>query len=301
MAAEASVANAGTNALPRLELRVERLNLTFRLTFAFHAREVRFERADGEGPFERIFPETFSFHVNKHDPTELFLQLDDLLAKTHLLGMKAKPRDARNLMTRLLSSAPRYLDRLCAHLDTPAAQGGSASHKLSGKADKKEGAAPQRSGRLSPEARLRFHQDIALLCQILLRFLESHELESGRELRVASYALKRRIHQSLRVLVDERVDPDYLEAYVRGAGSQLVDPSPMIQPSRAFFQVLETGRASEAADRMTLRMAERAFYLWLEGVCLDEENQAFEKEDSPFGSREEEEVLLVDFGGRPGR
>ena len=38
-----------------------------------------------------------------------------------------------------------------------------------------------------------------------------------------------------------------------------------------------------AVDRMILRMAERAFYLWVEGVCLDEENQAFEKEDSPFG------------------
>jgi len=40
-------------------------------------------------------------------------------------------------------------------------------------------------------------------------------------------------------------------------------------------------------------MAERAFYIWLEGVCLDEENQAFEKEDSPFGSREEEVLAAI--------
>ena len=35
---------AGPSApLERLELRVERLRLTFRFTYAFHAREVRFE------------------------------------------------------------------------------------------------------------------------------------------------------------------------------------------------------------------------------------------------------------------
>jgi len=56
-----------TSGLERLELRVERLALNFRFTFAFHAREVRFECDYGEG-FERIFPETFSFQANVHDP-----------------------------------------------------------------------------------------------------------------------------------------------------------------------------------------------------------------------------------------
>ena len=99
--------------LPRLELRIERLQLTFRFTFAFHAREVRFEIATDGSAYERIFPETFSFHASRHDPTELFLQLEDLLTKSRMLGPKASARDARNLMTRMLSTAPRYLDGLC--------------------------------------------------------------------------------------------------------------------------------------------------------------------------------------------
>jgi hypothetical protein len=44
---------------------------------------------------------------------------------------------------------------------------------------------------------------------------------------------------------------------------------------------------------MVTRMAERAFYMWLDGVCLDEDNQAFEKEDSPFGTREEETLAAI--------
>jgi len=35
--------------LERLELRIERLRASFRFTWAFHAREVRFERNSGEG------------------------------------------------------------------------------------------------------------------------------------------------------------------------------------------------------------------------------------------------------------
>ena len=38
-----------TPALDRLELRSERLKLSFRFTYAFHAREVRFECDRGEG------------------------------------------------------------------------------------------------------------------------------------------------------------------------------------------------------------------------------------------------------------
>jgi hypothetical protein len=77
----------------RLELRVERLQATFRFTFAFHAREVRFEVDEGEG-FRRVFPETFSFHRERHDPAELSLQLDDLLRKPQLLSMRAHRRDS---------------------------------------------------------------------------------------------------------------------------------------------------------------------------------------------------------------
>ncbi len=267
MATEPSTPQPGA-ALPRLELRIERLQLTFRFTFAFHAREVRFEAATDGGSFERIFPETFSFHASRHDPTELFLQLDDLLTKTRMLGPRTSARDARDLMTRMLSSAPRYLDGLCEHLEA--------------------------SNRLRPDARLRFHQDVALLSQILLRFIETHDLGDGRQLRLATYSLRRRTYESLRILLIDRVDPDYLEAYVDGRVHP-VDPSD--DPSESgFFQVLETGEP-EAVNRMIVRMAERAFYLWLEGVCLDEENQAFEKEDSPFADREAEVLAAIAVPG----
>jgi hypothetical protein len=254
--------------LPRLELRIERLQLTFRFTLAFHAREVRFEIAKDGGGFVRIFPETFSFNVSRHDPTELFIQLEDLLTKSRILGPRASARDARNLMTRLLSTAPRYLDGLCSHLES--------------------------TNRLRPDARLRFHQDVALLSQILLRFSETHDLGDSRQVRVATYSLHRRIYESLRVLMSDRVDADYLAAYVSG-DVQLIDPSDDSSES-GFFQVLETGEG-EAVNRMIVRMAERAFYLWLEGVCLDEENQAFEKEDSPFADRETEVLAAIAVSG----
>jgi len=80
-------------ALNRLELRVERLHLKIRFTYAFHAREVRFELNDGSG-YARIFPETFSFHASRHDPAELYIQFEDLAAKPRLLSPRANRRDA---------------------------------------------------------------------------------------------------------------------------------------------------------------------------------------------------------------
>jgi hypothetical protein len=137
--------------------------------------------------------------------------------------------------------------------------------------------------------------DLALLSQVFLRFIETHELDGGRPLRLAAFALRRRIYESLRELVSARVDPAYVERWVAGA-VQLVESSD--DPTESgFFQVLETGE-KEAADRMILRMAERAFYLWVEGVCLDEENQAFEKEDSPFRDRESEVIAAIAVRGR---
>ena len=242
-AAPADPTSPAVRGLPRLELKVERLQLRLRFTFAFHAREVRFEIARGSGEYERIFPETFRFHAPQHDPTELFLQLEDLVSKPRLLGPRATARDARNLVVRLLSNAPRHLEDLFHQID-----GGQ---------------------RLTEERRLRFHQDLALLSQIFLRFIETHELDGGRPLRLAAFALRRRIYESLRELVTGRVDPDYLERYVAG-GVQLVETTD--DPTESgFFQTLETGEPA-AVDRMILRMAERAFYLWVEGVCLDEEN-----------------------------
>jgi len=264
VAGEATPARGG---LERLTLRIERLRLSFRFTFAFHAREVRFERETDKG-FEGLFPETFSFHAPRHDPAELFLQLDDLHTRPRLLGAAANARDSAEIARRLLGAAPRYLERICERIDEPGACDG--------------------------RTRVRVHQDVALLAQILLRFAETRDLKSNRSLRMAAHALRRRIFLSLDVLVRGRVEPGYLEAYVR-CDCDPIDPSD--DPSESgFFHVLETGEA-ESVNRIVVRMAERAFYHWLEGVCLDEENQAFEKEDSPFADRETEVLRAISARG----
>jgi hypothetical protein len=249
--------------LERLELRIERLNLTLRFTFAFHAREVRFELDSGDG-YRRIFPETFSFHPQRHDPTELFLQLEDLLRRPDLLAPGANSRDSQELVKRVLSQAPRYLERMSVRLEE--------------------------EGHLSESALLRFHQDLAVLSHILARFLESRELASGRRARVAVFLLRKINFRSLSRLMQGRVDPEYLARYRSGE----VDPiDPSDDPSESgFFRILEDGRP-EVVNRMIVRMAERSFFLWLEGVCLDQDNQAFEREDSPFESRELEVLHAI--------
>jgi hypothetical protein len=249
--------------LERLELRIERLQITFRFTFAFHAREVRFECDRGDG-FERLFPETFSFHAARHDPMELFLQLDDLLRKPRLLSPRANRRDAVDLVTRMFSGGVQYLERVCSRLEL--------------------------EERLGDVARLRFHQDVALLTQIMMRFIESRELVEGRQVRVAGFLLRKLMFRSLMVLTHGRVTPSYLQDYMAGEVDP-VDPSDDLSES-GFSHVME-GDDQEAVNRLVVRMAEQAFYAWLEGVCLDEENQAFEKEDSPFADREAEVLRAI--------
>jgi hypothetical protein len=256
--------------LARLELRVERLDVTLRFTFAFHARQVRFERDGGDG-WAPLFPETFSFHRERHDPTELSLQLDDMLRKPHLISPRAHQRDATELMGRLLAQAPRYLESICTRLES--------------------------QGELDSALQMRIHQDVALLCQLMLRFIETHELPDVRPVRVASFLLRKQIFRSLRILLAGKVRPEYLDRWAAGEVSA-VDPAD--DPTESgFFHALEGGDA-DVVDRMVVRMAERAFYLWLEGVCLDEENQAFEKEDSPFLSREEEVLRAITHPGAVG-
>ncbi len=260
--AEPAPAAAQPAGLDRLELRIERLKVTFRFTFAFHAREVRFERDDGTG-FERVFPETFSFHAHRHDPTELLLQLEDLISKPRLIDRRANRRDAQQLVARLLAEAPLYLNEMTDSLEA--------------------------SGRLQGAALSRMHLDVALLSQILGRFIQTHDLPDHRRLRVSGWVLERRQLISLSRVMRERVEPAYLEAYVRG-DVEPVDPSD--DPSESgFFHIVESGE-QDAVNRIIVRMTERAFYVWL-GVCLDEENQAFEKEGSPFESREREVLYAI--------
>ncbi len=243
--------------LDRLELRIERLQLTFRFTYAFHAREVRFERDTGEG-FERVFPETFSFHAERHDPAELYLQLDDLSRKPHVLAQGANRRDAEVLVSRLAVSIPRYLERL---LDRLEAEG------------------------LDDAALCRVYEDVALLGQILTRFVVGRDAEERPGIRMAGFHLRKLVFRSLQELALRRVEPTFREAYVAGAVDP-VDPADDLSDS-GFFYTLESGEPA-AVNRTLMRLCERAFYRWLEDVCLDEDNRAFEVEDSPFGDRESE-------------
>ncbi len=244
--------------LDRLELRIERLQLTFRFTYAFHAREVRFERDSGEG-FVGVFPETFSFRADRHDPAELYLQFDDLARKPRFLSQRANRRDAGVLTSRLVLSIPRYLDAVLCRLE--------------------------RERRLDDQAMTKVYEDLALLSQILLRYLMDRGGEEGPGMRTAALHLRKLSFRTLLALLRRRVTPSYLTAYIAGT-VEPVDPSDDLSEA-GFFYTMESGD-SEAVNRSLVRLAERAFYRWLEEVCLDETNHVFEMEDSPFDDRETE-------------
>jgi hypothetical protein len=241
--------------LDRLELRIERLRVTFRFTYAFHAREVRFEYDRGDG-FERVFPETFSFHADRHDPAELFLQLQDLERRPALLSPAARARDTQLLVARLVLHLPRYLEAVLARLEQDAHAG---------------------------DLLLRAWQDVALIAQIAIRFSADSESEQRQGIRTAVMHLRKLVYHCLLRLLERRADPAYLAAYVRGTVDP-VDPADDLSET-GFFATLE-GDDQAAVDRCLVRLAERFFYRWLEDVCLDEENEAFDTEDSPFETRE---------------
>jgi hypothetical protein len=253
--------------LNRLELRVERLQLTIRFTYAFHAREVRFELDDGSG-YERIFPETFSFHANRHDPAELYIQFEDLASKPRLLSPRANRRDADVLFSRLALGIPRYLENLLDRLGS--------------------------EGRLGAAALTRVHEDVALFVQVLSRFLANKGLNDRPGMQMASHHLRKLSHRAMFALVEGRVEPAYLEAYVAGAVDP-VDPADDLSEA-GFFYTMESGD-SETVNRCLVRLAERAFYRWLEDICLDESNRAFEVADSPFDDRETEVRRAIERAG----
>ena len=244
-------------ALDRLELRVERLRLTFRFTYAFHAREVRFECDRGQG-FERIFPETFSFHARRHDPAELFLQLQDLATRPALLAPEARARDSQLLASRLVLQLPRHLEAVAQRLQSDA--------------------------RFGKDALLRVWQDVALIAQIAMRFASESSQEERPGIRVAVLHLRKLVYCALYRLLD-RAEPEYVAAYVAGEVDPF-DPADDLSET-GFFATLE-GNDQAAINRCVVRLAERYFYRWLEDVCLDEDSGAFESEDSPFEGREVE-------------
>ena len=225
---------------------------------------MRFECDRGQG-FERIFPETFSFHADRHDPAELFLQLTDLSDKPELLAPAARRRDSELLTARLVLGAPRYLEEALAQLE--------------------------RDARLDAGRLDKVYTDIALLSEIVMRFAGARARAGDRAdaehggLQLAVFHLRKLLFYCLDRLVQRRVEPRVLEGFVAGS----IDPfDPADDLSEAgFFHALEMGEPA-VQNRLLLRLAERAFYRWVEDVCLDEENRAFEAENSPFGSREVE-------------
>jgi len=165
---------------------------------------------------------------------------------------------------RLCANVPRYLERTLDRLEADPS--------------------------VDPQLLLRVYEDVALLVRLFGRFLADKQLETAPPLRLASHHLRKLSFRTLLALVKLRVRPASIEAYQQGT-LVLIDPT-YDASDTAFLAVLSESDA-ERVDRTLLRLAENAFYRWLEEVCLDEENQSFERADSPFADRETEVLRAV--------
>jgi hypothetical protein len=224
---------------------------------------VRFERDAGAG-FERLFPETFSFHADRHDPAELYLQLEDLWSSPRLLGPHANRRDAEDLTRRFLAALPACLEAALARLEAA----GDTRAELPG----------------------RVCEDVALLAHVASRFLVDKGLRDHPQVRLAALHLRKVVFCAMLEVVARRVSPAFVERYQDGR-AELDDQ----QEFGAFYAL--AGSDQDAVDRTVLAVAERAFYRWLEDVCLDESNRAFEVEGSPFDDRAREVLRAVAADG----
>jgi len=255
---------SGPAGIPRLEFRIERLRASYRFSYAFHAREVRFERDTGHG-FESVFPETFSFRAERHDPTELYLRLEDLWTNPRRLAPEAGRRDSEELVLRLLSALPRTLASVLDRL----------------REDESEAAL------------VRAAEDVAVFAQIALRFVGDKQLEQHARLRMAVFHLRELALRAFEVLLRARVQPEFREAYVAGRVSA---PAPEDPTDVSFFYALASGEQGRI-DAAVMGAAERAWQRWIEGVCLDDQNGAFEASSSPFAERPAEVLRAIT---RPG-
>jgi hypothetical protein len=246
--------------IPRLEFRIERLKTSYRFSYAFHAREVRFERDTGHG-FESVFPETFSFRAERNDPTELYLRLEDLWTNPRRLAPDAGRRDCEELVLRLLSALPRTLASVLDRL----------------REDESEAAL----GRAA--------EDVAVFAQIAIRFVRDKQLEPHPRVRMAAFHLRQLVVRAFEVLLRSRVRPEFREAYVAG---RAVVEAPEDPTDVAFFYALASGDQGRI-DAAVMGAAERAWQRWVEGVCLDPDNGAFEAESSPFAERAAEVLRAV--------
>jgi hypothetical protein len=225
---------------------------------------VRFERDTGAG-FESVFPETFSFRAERHDPTELYLRLEDLWANPRRLAPEAGRRDSEELVLRLLAVLPRTLAGVLERLERQE----------------------------SEAALVRAAEDVAVFAQIAIRFVRDKELAEHPRVRMATFHLRQLAVRAFDVLVRSRVRPEFREAYV--AGTVAVE-APDDPTDVSFFYALAS-RDAERIDAAVMGAAERAWQRWVEGVCLDDQNGAFEAENSPFDERPAELLAAIT---RPG-
>lgn len=250
--------------------------MRLRFSWAFHAREVRFERVPlskggaAAAAATPLFAETFSFHLEHHDPFEFHLQLEDLWSDPRRLGEGATRREAQDALRRLLAGVPAYLERVLDGL----------------------------AGSLPPSAaaNIRIHGDLVVLAREIAGFVAEKELETQPALRLAILHLRKLVSRGADVLVRERVAPGAIEAWLAGSAVPAAAPE---ATARALLQAL-AAPPDARSDALLLDLGARAFHEWLEETCLDESNEAFEGEGSPFDTREQEVLAaaVIEPAGR---
>jgi len=145
----------------------------------------------------------------------------------------------------------------------------------------------------SEAALLRAAEDVAVFAQVVIRFVNDKQLEKHPRVRMAAFHLRQLVVRAFEVLVRARVRPEFREAYV--AGRTAVE-APEDPTDVSFFYALGSGDP-ERIDPAVMGAAERAWQRWVEGVCLEADNGAFESELSPFEGRATEVLHAVT---RPG-
>ena len=220
---------------------------------------MRFERGTDTG-WESLFPEVYSFHLDRHEPFELHLQLEDLWSDPRRLGDTATRRDAHEFARRLLAEAPGYLEGILQSLEA--------------------------DSRLTDEARGRLYGDALVLIRALHRLLLEKEIAGG-ENRFTAAHLRKLAWLVARALVEVHVPAPELVRW-------LAEPQPLAHPSDRAL--LRAAAGDENATPLLLLLADTAYHAWLEDVCLAEGHVPFDTERAPFESLEQEILDAVVVG-----
>ena len=204
---------AGAPGLPRLELRIERL----RATLPLHLRVPRARgalRARRRQGLRAVFPETYSFHAERHDPAELYLQLEDLWTNPRLPRARGRPPRRRGA-----GAAPAR----------GAAAHTSAACSTGSREDESEAALLRRGRGRRASSR-----------QVVLRFVRDKQLEEHPRLRLAAFHLRKLLLRALRGAGARAGASGVPRGLRRGPGG---GRAPEDRPTSRFFYALACGRA----------------------------------------------------------